>query len=102
MAIENKPSKNEDEYFARENAELVARMRAEADAVREKQERASHVMRCPRCGGHLAERERGRVKVDVCPDCGGVWLDKNELDIFEHVDRNSVHRYVADLFGIKY
>ena len=102
MAIENKPSKNEDEYFARENAALIERLRAEADATRQKAERASHVMRCPRCGGPLQEKEQHRVKIDVCPDCGGVWFDKGELEIFDRVDRSGVRRFVADLFGIKY
>ncbi|GLC27358.1 zf-TFIIB domain-containing protein [Roseisolibacter agri] len=102
MAIENKPSKNEDEYFARENAALIERLRAEADATRRQAERASHTMRCPRCGGHLQEKEQHRVKIDQCPDCGGVWFDKGELEIFDHVDRSGVRRFVADLFGIKY
>jgi Zn-finger nucleic acid-binding protein len=40
---------------------------------------------CPRCGAAMRERERdlggGMVVVmDVCPSCGGVWLDKGELE----------------------
>jgi uncharacterized protein len=38
-------------------------------------------MRCPRCeDAELSERERQEVKVDVCPGCRGVWLDRGELE----------------------
>lgn len=42
-------------------------------------------MQCPKCSGSLRERERetrgGEVVVmDVCPACGGIWLDKGELE----------------------
>ena len=101
MAIESKPSKNEDEYFARENQELIARMRAERDAQRARTERTANLMRCPRCGAPLVERAHHQVKLDACPDCGGVWLDKGELEMLEQVDRSNVRRFVGDLFGLK-
>ena len=102
MATDEKPSRNEDEYFVRLDQERMKELRAKLDADRQKAERSTSLGKCPRCGAALQEREHLHVRVDECPDCGGVWLDKNELDIFEHVDRNSVRRYVADLFGIKY
>lgn len=42
-------------------------------------------MQCPKCQTALRERERetaGRevVVMDVCPNCGGIWLDKGELE----------------------
>jgi Zn-finger nucleic acid-binding protein len=41
-------------------------------------------MTCPKCQSELRERERetasGVVVMDVCPGCGGVWLDRGELD----------------------
>jgi predicted SprT family Zn-dependent metalloprotease len=79
--------RNEDEYFLRESAEQIARLRHELDAKRADQERAQHHMRCPRCGGHMAERRHHGVTIDECRDCGGVFLDKGELDILQHLDR---------------
>jgi Zn-finger nucleic acid-binding protein len=35
---------------------------------------------CPNCGATLRERDRAGIKVDFCPDCKGVWLDRGELD----------------------
>lgn len=36
-------------------------------------------MVCPRCQSELLEVNRYGVMVDVCPSCGGIWLDKGEL-----------------------
>ncbi|GJG88568.1 hypothetical protein tb265_37490 [Gemmatimonadetes bacterium T265] len=93
--------RNEEEYFARENAALIAERRRALDAEREARERASHVMRCPRCGGHLAARTHHGVTIDVCPDCGGSWLDRGELELLEHVEESQVRRYIDSLFGLQ-
>lgn len=42
-------------------------------------------MNCPKDGTAMRERERetgaGEIVVmDVCPSCGGLWLDKGELE----------------------
>jgi uncharacterized protein len=41
-------------------------------------------MQCPKDGTALRERERetagGIVVLDVCPSCGGFWLDQGELE----------------------
>lgn len=45
-------------------------------------------MNCPKCGTAMREREREvgdgatreLVVIDVCPSCGGVWLDGGELE----------------------
>jgi uncharacterized C2H2 Zn-finger protein len=102
MAIDEKPSRNEDEYFARLDAELIKQRRARLDEERARTERASHYMRCPRCGASLEERRHHHMKIDVCPECGGTWLDKGELQMLEHVDRSNLRRFIGDLFGLKH
>jgi hypothetical protein len=57
-------------------------------------------MHCPRCGAKLQEREHQHVRIDVCPDCGGTWLDRGELEMLEHVDESNVRRYINSLFGL--
>lgn len=37
-------------------------------------------MDCPNCGATMRERDRSGVKIDFCPSCKGVWLDRGELD----------------------
>ena len=89
MAIEEKPSRNEDEYFARLDAELMRERRAKLDLERLSQERSSHYNKCPKCGCDLREREHNNVKIDECVECGGIWLDKGELEMMEEADRRA-------------
>lgn len=79
--VYDKPSHNEDEYFARRDAELIKDLRAKRDAELSAAERQSHLMRCPRCGGQLVEAERRGVKLNQCADCLGVWVDQGEIDL---------------------
>lgn len=37
-------------------------------------------MNCPNCGAEMRERDRAGIRIDFCPDCKGVWLDRGELD----------------------
>lgn len=87
MAIEEKPSRNEDEYFARLDAELMKERRTKLDVERLQQARSSHLNKCPKCGCDLREREHNHIKVDECEECGGIWLDKGELEMIEEFDR---------------
>lgn len=39
------------------------------------------MMTCPQCAGSvLIARHRHNVEIDVCGSCGGVWLQRGELD----------------------
>jgi uncharacterized protein len=87
MPTDEKPSRNEDEYFARQNQEQIREMRAKLDADRKKAERAAHLNKCPRDGTDLKEQHIEDVKIDECPECGGVWLDRGELDQLRRVNR---------------
>ncbi len=91
--------RNEEEYFARHNAEPIAARRRELDAEREARDRASYETRCPRDGAPLVARTHHGVTIDVCPDCGGTWLDRGELELLEHVEESQVRRYISSLFG---
>ena len=80
MAIESKPSKNEDEYFARLDADLRKALRQKADTERAERVAAER-NKCPRDGATLEATVHSHVTVDRCPKCAGVWLDKGELEI---------------------
>jgi len=99
---DDKPSRNEDEYFVKMDAELLKARRAKLDAERLEQERAEFRMKCPKCGGALAEREMQGVKIDQCADCGGVWLDKGELEMLVHSEEGGVGRVIRDLLGVRF
>lgn len=101
MANDEKPSRNEDEYFARHDAELMKSRRAALDEQRRKSERAVHYMKCPKCGSDLVEKTFHAVKIDVCPECKGTWMDAGELEMLGYVKRNEFSRFVGSLFGLK-
>jgi hypothetical protein len=78
-----KPSNQEEEYFAREEIEKkhrLAFLQAEALAAMQKEElRLLHLMKCPGCGMDLHTLKQGPVDVAMCFHCQGVWLDKDQL-----------------------
>ena len=95
------PSRNEDEYFAKHDAELLKARRHQLDERRQSQERASHYMKCPKCGADLKEQTFHHLKIDVCPDCKGTWLDAGEIEMLGHVKRNEFSRFIGAMFGLK-
>jgi acetyl-CoA carboxylase beta subunit len=95
-----KPSKNEDEYFAREDAARLQRLREKETAERSATERRSHYMKCPKCGATLHAEEFHSVQLDRCPDCHGVWLDAGEMELLlKHEDPGMLRRVMGDLWG---
>src|SRR5918992_6411492 len=96
---EDQPSRNEDEYFVKQDAELLKQMRAKLDAQRAKAERTQPSMKCPRCGGTLQEKQYHHAVVDVCPNCNGMWLDAGEVEIIgkSFQEEGSAHGVFSDL-----
>ena len=82
-----KPSQNENEYFARRDAEWLRERRAALDAERAARGRSQPRIKCPRDNTELEERAFGDVKLDVCPKCHGVWFDSGELEMILHASR---------------
>jgi hypothetical protein len=101
MLHDSHPSRNEDEYFAKHDAELLKARRLALDEKRRTTERASHHMKCPKCGGTLEETTFHAMKIDVCPDCKGTWLDAGEIEMLGYVKRNEFSRFIGALFGLK-
>jgi Zn-finger nucleic acid-binding protein len=79
-----KASNPEDEYFAREDAEkkrrIALQMKKELDATQRQALKEMHHMCCPHCGMKLQTVRKGKIDVDACFSCGGVFLDKKDLD----------------------
>jgi hypothetical protein len=70
--------KNEDEYFARRDAELLKQQRAAAVQAAAERERKSHYMKCPKCGYDLITGDWDGIQIDQCTHCHGVWFDAEE------------------------
>lgn len=37
-------------------------------------------LECPSCSAALVSSERNGIQIDHCPQCRGVWLDREELE----------------------
>jgi uncharacterized protein len=79
-----KPSQNENEYFARRDAEWLKERRALLDAERRTRP-SGPALQCPRCHAALDERVYHSMRLDVCPKCHGLWLDAGELEMVLHM-----------------
>src|SRR5438045_5217145 len=98
MSTDN-PSKNEEEYFARQDAELVIKERAIRAQAALAAERRSHLGKCPKCGADLERIELHGVQVDQCPEDGGMWLEAGELEVLsKHHDPGFMGRVLGELF----
>ncbi len=69
--LRDKQRGDEDRYFAQQDKEKLEALKKDSDAP---------LGLCPRCGVQLEETVRKEVTIDVCRDCGGVWLDRGELE----------------------
>ncbi len=79
-----KPSDKEQEYFLRVELERLKKLRdehkANAAAADREELRRLHYLRCAKCGETMTTTKLGSVEAEVCPACGGVYLDAGELD----------------------
>lgn len=66
----------EDDYFRKLDQELIVALREKNATEVEQAIRTYTRMRCPKCGEPLEATHERRIKVDTCPACGGMWLDK--------------------------
>jgi Zn-finger nucleic acid-binding protein len=97
---QDKPSRNEDEYFAREDAALLRKQRERAHVVAVEAERKTHFMKCPKDGYDLSSSEYHGVQIETCPHCGGMWLDAGELEAVAHEEHPTVlGRVLSDAFS---
>jgi uncharacterized protein len=94
-----KPSNEEEEYFAREDAakkhalavELARKLKAE-EIERLK---STHWMHCPKCGFNLEAVKFKGLTVDKCFHCNGTWLDAGELEALAGKEPDLIHRIAA-------
>lgn len=95
-------SKTEEEYFAREEAEKLEALRQEADRKAEEERRKAlkdlHYMHCPKCGMDLKETSFRGIMIDRCESCGGIFLDRGELEALAGEDKGGVITGILSLF----
>ncbi len=80
--LHQKEKAEEDRFFAERDRELLARLQSHKDP-------AAAALSCPRCAKPLVAVSYQDVTVDQCPACGGVWLDRGELEALAPRERDS-------------
>src|SRR5882724_2505062 len=75
----------EDLYFAKRDRELLEKLKKEKQVDAGAPQPTLGL--CPKCGAPLAERKIDGVSVDECGSCGGVWLDRGEIQILAGRDK---------------
>jgi hypothetical protein len=101
MAKQGTPNP-EDEYFAREDAvkkrRIAIEMKKELDATKRRALKELHFMCCPHCGMKLQTVRQGKIDVDACFNCGGVFLDKKDLDVIAAPQQKGVMSAILNWF----
>lgn len=89
----------EEEYFYKLNKELIERRRQELDKDRRSRaatdQRNAHWLKCPKCGGDMAEVDLRGIKIDRCGSCQGVYFDQGELDLL--LQAKEPHGFLANM-----
>jgi hypothetical protein len=100
----HKPTQ-EDEYFAREDAEKLRKIAAQQRALLADDEKRSlrelHHLHCPSCGLKMGEVNYSGMKLDHCFGCGGTFLASGDLEKIARVDSGHVMNDILRLFEHK-
>ena len=79
-----KPSEKEQEYFIAREVERLKKLQKEHQGKLAGDERQRlkelHFMHCAKCGDNMETTTLAEVEIEVCPSCGGVYLDAGELN----------------------
>ena len=102
----HKPGSEEEEYFARENAEKIRKLAAEQRAHIAESEKAKlrqlHHKRCPSCGMELHDVTYRNVKIERCFACNGTFLAAGEFEKLAKAEPKGVMNDVLRLFEHKH
>ena len=94
-----KPSHEEEEFFAKEEATRLHNLAMERMRQLQVQEREQlkqlHWMHCPKCGFNLEPVTFKGLKIDKCFHCDGTWLDAGELEALAGRENDLLSRIVS-------
>lgn len=102
MSDIDKPSKAEDEYFAKLELERKKQWEKERQAKMGTQEKEKlkelHYMKCPKCGMDLHTIDFKNLKLDRCVSCNGTWFDAGEMETLLASEQSFLGK-VKGIFG---
>ncbi len=83
--LRQKEKANEDRFFAEQDKAALDKLRQQRSASDVEQV----LMRCPKCGGQLANVDEHGVTVAECPAGHGLWVDHHQLETIAKRERDS-------------
>ena len=84
----------EDIYFAERERELLNKLKEQL----QKLDKTGSEIHCPKCAGLLEPHSFHEVVLDRCSKCGGIWLDKGELEtIIRKITRGPLGAWIDKL-----
>jgi Zn-finger nucleic acid-binding protein len=97
-----KPSAIEDDFFAREDVEkkrkLALHLAREMAADERRRLQDLHHMHCPSCGLKMETVRYRTLEVEVCFACGGIFLDKGEIDVIAAPHQKGIMAAILNWF----
>ena len=86
----------EDIYFAERDRELIAKLKAQLQKV----DKTGRELRCPKCPGQLETYTFQGFILDRCQMCGGIWMDRGELEgVVRKISRGPLGAWIDKLAG---
>jgi Zn-finger nucleic acid-binding protein len=86
----------EDIYFSRRDTELLEKLKAQLRKIDDEKQKPH----CPKCPGELETYTFQGFVLDRCHDCGGIWLDKGELEaVVRKISRGPLGGWIDRLTG---
>lgn len=86
----------EDIYFAERDRELLEKLRSQLRKVTPVESPRA----CPKCPGKLEGYTFEGVTLDRCTECGGMWLDRGELEaIVRKISRGPLAAWLDSVVG---
>lgn len=84
----------EDIYFAKRDSGLIEKLRSQLRKV----EKTGTQLECPKCHGVLETYTFQGFLLDRCQNCGGIWMDKGELEaIIRKINRGPLGGWIDKL-----
>ena len=83
--LREKERAEEDLYFSQRDRELLDKLKEQKAAAGA----ATGALRCPKDGAALVAVDHHGVSVEECPTCGGLWLDKGEMETIARREKDS-------------
>ena len=83
----------EDIYFAERDRELINKLKEQLQKLDKPSE-----LHCPKCSGLMETYAFHEIILDRCLKCGGIWLDKGELEaIIRKITRGPLGAWIDKL-----